>query len=254
MSMPSKKTIARPEDLFEKELLWAWLDSAQIGMCLLNSSGMVLSANAILAEQFSIPQESLYGASLAELCKRINADAEFTRWAVTPDEDGKRSHVFERNHQHVDLAVQATTLRYHNGERFRILAITDETLLKRAQLIAELDRSNQQWETLNAGVVISDALQPDMPIIYVNAMFEAMFARPRDLQDPKVIAEVLKAASFDAAQIMALAADPAMKQALIANTEQAVAKGVFGAPTFFVGEKMFWGQDRMDAVAEALAA
>ena len=172
--MPSKKIIPRPEDLFEKELLWAWLDSAQIGMCLLNSSGMVLSANAILAEQFSIPQESLYGASLAELCKRINADAEFTRWAGTPDEDGKRSHVFERNHQHVDLAVQATTLRYHNGERFRILAITDETLLKRAQLIAELDRSNQQWETLNAGVVISDALQPDMPIIYVNAMFERM--------------------------------------------------------------------------------
>ena len=172
--MPSKKSVARPEDLFEKELLWAWLDSAQIGMCLLNASGVVLSANAVLAEQFSVPQETLFGASFAELGKHFKADAEFIRWAVSPDEDGKRSHVFERDHKRLDLAVQATTVRYHNGERFRVLAITDETLLKRAQLIAELDRSNRQWETLNAGVVISDALRPDMPIIYVNAMFERM--------------------------------------------------------------------------------
>ena len=166
--------MSRPEDLFEKELLWAWLDSAQIGMCLLNDAGVVLSANSIFAALLSVPQETLYGASFEALSERIKANAEFTLWAVTPDADGKRSHVFEREHKRVDLSIQATTLRYHNGERFRILAITDETLLKRAQLIAELDRSNRQWETLNAGVVISDALRPDMPIIYVNAMFERM--------------------------------------------------------------------------------
>ena len=172
--MPSRKTVPRPQDLFEKELLWAWLESAQIGMCLLNDAGVVLSANAILAEQFAVPLATLFGASLEQLAKRIDADAELTAWAVTPDADGKRSHGFERDHKRVDLAIQATTLRYHNGERFRILAITDETLLKRAQLIADLDRSHRQWESLNAGVVISDALQPDMPIIYVNAMFERM--------------------------------------------------------------------------------
>ena len=174
VSMYSKKTISRPEDLFEKELLWAWLDSAQIGMCLLSASGVILSGNAVLAEQLSVPQESLFGAVFAELCTRIKADAPFTQWAITPDADGKRSHVFERGHKRVDLSIQATTLRYHTGERFRILAITDETALKRAQLFAELDRSNRQWETLNAGVVISDALQPDMPIIFVNSMFERM--------------------------------------------------------------------------------
>ena len=43
-----------------------------------------------------------------------------------------------------------------------------------------------------------------------------------------------------------------VKQALIRNTDEAVAKGVFGAPSFFVGEQLFWGQDRMDEVAEAL--
>ena len=48
--------------------------------------------------------------------------------------------------------------------------------------------------------------------------------------------------------------DPEVKQALIRNTEEAVSRGVFGAPTFFVGDEMFWGQDRMEFVAEALAA
>ncbi len=89
---------------------------------------------------------------------------------------------------------------------------------------------------------------------YVDAMYNAMLANPRDLREPTVIAEVLTAAGFDAAQIIALTADPDVKQALIRSTEEAVSKGVFGAPTFFVGDEMFWGQDRMDAVAEALAA
>jgi len=90
-------------------------------------------------------------------------------------------------------------------------------------------------------------------VAYIDAMYEAMFASPRDLREPEVIAGVLKAAGFDAAEILALSADAEVKQALIRNTEEAVAKGVFGAPTFFVGGEMFWGQDRMDAVAEALA-
>lgn len=88
---------------------------------------------------------------------------------------------------------------------------------------------------------------------YVDAMYDAMFGQPRDLREEQALAEVLAAAGFAPAQILALAADPEVKQALIKNTEEAVARGVFGAPTFFVGEEMFWGQDRMDAVAEALA-
>ena len=88
---------------------------------------------------------------------------------------------------------------------------------------------------------------------YVDAMFDAMFGKPQDMRDEKVIGAVLGAAGFAPAEIMALAGDPEVKQALIRNTEEAVARGVFGAPTFFVGSEMFWGQDRMDAVAEALA-
>lgn len=88
---------------------------------------------------------------------------------------------------------------------------------------------------------------------YVDAIYDAIFGNPQDLRDEKVLAAVLSAAGFDATGTMALAADPDIKQALIRNTEEAVSRGVFGAPTFFVGDEMFWGQDRMDAVAEALA-
>jgi len=94
--------------------------------------------------------------------------------------------------------------------------------------------------------------KPERFAPFVDAMFDAIFGSPRDLRDEKVVAETLAAAGFAPAEIMALAADAEVKQALIKNTEEAVARGVFGAPTFFVGNEMFWGQDRMDAVAEAL--
>jgi hypothetical protein len=63
----------------------------------------------------------------------------------------------------------------------------------------------------------------------------------------------LLAHRFDAAAFAALTADPAVKQGLVANTEEAVARGVFGAPTMFVGDEMHFGQDRLDFVAQALA-
>jgi 2-hydroxychromene-2-carboxylate isomerase len=71
--------------------------------------------------------------------------------------------------------------------------------------------------------------------------------------NPDVVAGVLTAAGFDTAAFAALIADPAVKQALIANTEEAVARGAFGAPTLFVGKEMHFGQDRLDFVAQALA-
>jgi len=89
---------------------------------------------------------------------------------------------------------------------------------------------------------------------YVRAMFEAMWVEQRNLGDANVVAEVLNRAGLDAVGILELSADPAVKEALKQNTEEAVRRGVFGAPTMFVGEEMFFGQDRLDFVREALAA
>jgi 2-hydroxychromene-2-carboxylate isomerase len=88
---------------------------------------------------------------------------------------------------------------------------------------------------------------------YAQTIFHAMWAEPRNLGDPQELAAVLRQAGFDADAFLSLVNDPAVKEQLKQNTEEAVARGVFGAPTFFVGDEMFWGQDRLDFVAEALA-
>jgi 2-hydroxychromene-2-carboxylate isomerase len=75
-----------------------------------------------------------------------------------------------------------------------------------------------------------------------------------NMNDPAAVSQVLQAAGFDAAALVALAAEPEVKDRLKAVTQDAVARGVFGAPTFFVGGQMYWGQDRLDFVREALKA
>ena len=96
--------------------------------------------------------------------------------------------------------------------------------------------------------------RPQQFAAYVDAMFHAMFAAPRDLRDPLVVAEVVQSIGLAPAEFEALIADPEVKHRLIATTEEAVARGAFGAPTYFVGDDMFFGQDRLEFVAEALRA
>ncbi len=94
--------------------------------------------------------------------------------------------------------------------------------------------------------------QPDDFKRYADAVFNAMWVAPRNLGDAAELAAVLGAAGFDAASFTALVTDAEVKQALITSTDEAVARGVFGAPTCFVGQQMFFGQDRLDFVRDAL--
>jgi 2-hydroxychromene-2-carboxylate isomerase len=87
---------------------------------------------------------------------------------------------------------------------------------------------------------------------YLDAIFHAMWVQPRNLGDPAELAAVLASAGFDSADLLALTGDAEVKAALVAATEQAVARGVFGAPTVFVGDAMFFGQDRLDFVRAEL--
>ena len=88
---------------------------------------------------------------------------------------------------------------------------------------------------------------------YLAAMFSAMFEKPRNLNNPAEIGAVLAQAGFDPMECMQAIQEPAVKDALKAATAEAVARGVFGLPTFFVGGEMFWGQDRLHFVDAALA-
>jgi 2-hydroxychromene-2-carboxylate isomerase len=71
--------------------------------------------------------------------------------------------------------------------------------------------------------------------------------------DADAVRARIDAAGLDGASLLALADDPDVKAELVANTESAVARGAFGIPTFFVGEEMFFGKERLAQVAAALA-
>jgi len=88
---------------------------------------------------------------------------------------------------------------------------------------------------------------------YADAVYRAMWETPVNMDDAAVLAQVLQPAGFNAEAFTALVSDPEVKAALVANTEEAVARGVFGAPTVCVGEQIFVGRDRLDFVREALA-
>lgn len=86
----------------------------------------------------------------------------------------------------------------------------------------------------------------------VDAMFRAIWVDGKDMNDPATVGAALQAAGFDPQALLALAAEPEVKERLKAVTQEAVERGVFGAPTFFVDGQMHWGQDRLDFVKQVL--
>ncbi|MEJ8854712.1 2-hydroxychromene-2-carboxylate isomerase [Variovorax robiniae] len=98
------------------------------------------------------------------------------------------------------------------------------------------------------------AQQPERFPDFVKAIYTAIWVDGKNMNDPAVVGEVLQAAGFDPAAVLALANAQATKDQLKATTQEAVERGVFGAPTMFVGQDMFWGQDRLDFVREFLGA
>jgi len=89
---------------------------------------------------------------------------------------------------------------------------------------------------------------------YVDAMFDAVWVDGKNMGELDVIAQTLADNELDSEALMALSQDPEVKAQLISNTEAAVERGIFGAPTLFMDGEMYFGQDRLDFVEEALQA
>ena len=86
---------------------------------------------------------------------------------------------------------------------------------------------------------------------YNDAMFKGMWEQGLKLDLPDVWERAVTAEGLPAAQLAELAANPEIKARLVANTESAVARGAFGSPTFFLGDEMWFGKDRLRDVVEA---
>lgn len=89
---------------------------------------------------------------------------------------------------------------------------------------------------------------------YVEAVFHHMWEQPKKMDEEEVFRAALDQSGFDGARMLARIQDQEIKDRLLANTEDSVTRGAFGCPTFFVGDEMFFGKDRLRDVEEEIEA
>ena len=87
---------------------------------------------------------------------------------------------------------------------------------------------------------------------YVDAVYRHMWAAPKKMDDAEVIAAALEESGLPAERILAGIGQPEIKAGLIANTESSVQRGVFGSPSFFVGDELYFGKDKLREVEEEI--
>ncbi|MEN9315900.1 MAG: hypothetical protein RIS35_2293 [Pseudomonadota bacterium] len=103
-----------------------------------------------------------------------------------------------------------------------------------------------------AAARVALALEPAARAGFTRAVYAANFAQDRDISDAQVLGELLESIGQPAGEVLARSVSVEVKDALRGQTAQAQAMAIFGAPTFTVGDEVFWGQDRLgDALAFA---
>ena len=110
---------------------------------------------------------------------------------------------------------------------------------------------------VNTLVLMRGAIVAEMDgqlVEYVEAGLKHMWEQGRKMDDPQVFVDAMTEAGFDGARLLARTQEPEVKARLAANTEAAVARGAFGIPTFYVGDEMFFGKDRLGQVEEEICA
>jgi 2-hydroxychromene-2-carboxylate isomerase len=113
-------------------------------------------------------------------------------------------------------------------------------------------RRNFDFALFGRGAIV--AIDEGRGANYVDFVFRALFAGEQDLADTTVFAKLLDQAGFDGAGLLRAAAGAEHIARLDQQTSDAAERGVFGSPTFFVRDQMFFGNDRLDFVTDAARA
>jgi 2-hydroxychromene-2-carboxylate isomerase len=92
------------------------------------------------------------------------------------------------------------------------------------------------------------------PSTFVGEVLAGVWAREQDLSQPELIREIADKAGFDGASLIATAQSEAVTETYAATINTAIAAGVFGAPSYVLSGEVFWGQDRLDLLEDALAS
>ncbi len=172
----------RANDQFEHSLLSSWLDQADVGLCVLDDTARVVTLNAASARLLGIDPLNALNMPVTRVMEKMDASASDLQWLGNPGTEGERtlrrvggdtaSTPDPGESSTVHLLLKTRNVKNPAGDRFKVVAITDITATLQAQ--QALAFMKRQWEALNAGEVISDARATDMPIIYVNPIFERM--------------------------------------------------------------------------------
>ena len=188
---------------------------------------------------FGGPNSYLAHKLLPELCARTEAEAVYVPILL--------GGLFKLTNNQAPLMRYAETPAKRNYEMLEF-----DRFVKKHQLPFKM---NPHFPInslhLMRGAVAAQHLACFMP--YVEAMMTAMWEDRANMADADVVKSILDSSGLDSGAILAKADDPAVKAELAANTERAAARGAFGVPTFFVGDEMFWGKERLVQVADALA-
>ncbi len=89
---------------------------------------------------------------------------------------------------------------------------------------------------------------------YIETMYQCMWEKKLNMAEPELISQALAEAGMDAEKIMAGSVEPEIKQGLIENTQASVSRGTFGSPTFFVGDQLFFGKDKLRDVEDEIVS
>jgi 2-hydroxychromene-2-carboxylate isomerase len=143
-----------------------------------------------------------------------------------------------------------TTIECKNKSRYSSADLQRWTHRYRVEFARNPHYRTINFAELGRGALV--AIEDGRGAAYATAIFSAIWAKQADLSQPSVTTDVLNAAGFDAPRLLERANAEAVVAQLDAETSAAAERGVFGAPTLFVGDEMFFGNDRLDFVVEAL--
>lgn len=173
---------SRSHDRLEQELIAQWLEAADVGLCSADDEDRAVMMNKAACRLLDVDYVQALNRPLRNLFRGVDDSEVLLEW-LTFNGGADVLPVVHSGHtgrRHLQLKRRRVT--HALGEQFKIIAITDVTAVVEAQQRLELQRREEaqyrQWQALNAGVVVSDALLPDMPIIYVNPAFERMSGYP----------------------------------------------------------------------------
>lgn len=102
-------------------------------------------------------------------------------------------------------------------------------------------------------IAVRETINGGKAIALSHRVLKAIWEEEQNPGDPAVLARLIGEVGLDAAHVMALGAEPRWAEMRAADSQAALARGVFGAPSYVIGEEIFWGQDRLDFVARRLA-